>query len=79
MTQNDYSDFQIPFALTVYHGTDSISYLGPKIWDIVPAKMKNAISLNSFKTQIKKWLPFNCPCRICLPYINSVGFLERLN
>ena len=59
--QNHYSlrnasDSQIPFAWTVYRGTESISYLGPKIWDIAPAKMKNAISLNSFKTQIKKWL-----------------------
>ena len=72
------SDFQIPFVRTVYHETESISYLGPKIWDIVPAEMKNAISLNSFKAQSKKWLPFNCPCRLCKPYINGVGFLEGL-
>ena len=83
-TQNHYSlpsasDFQIPFVRTVYHGTENISYLGPKIWDIVPAEMKNAISLNSFKAQIKKSLPFNCPCRLCKPYINGVGFLEGLN
>ena len=83
-TQNHYSlqnasDFQIPFVRTVYQETESISYLGPKIWDIVPAEMKNAISLNSFKAQIKKWLPFNCPCRLCKPYINGVGFLEGLN
>ena len=54
-TQNQYSlrnasGFQIPFVRTVYHGTESISDLGPKIWDIAPAEMKNAISLNSFKT-----------------------------
>ena len=57
-TKNHYSlrnvcDFQIPFVRTVYHRTESISYLGPKIWDIVPVEMKNAISLNSFKAQIK--------------------------
>ena len=83
-TQNHYSlwnasDFQIPFVRTVNHGTESISYLGPKFWHIAPAEMKNAISLNSFKAQIKKWLPFNCPCRFCKPYINGVGFLEGLN
>ena len=83
-TQNHYclrnaSDFQILFVRTVYHGTESISYLGPRIWDIVQAKMKNANSLNSFKAQIKKWLPFNCPCRICKSCINGVGFLEVLN
>ena len=47
------SDFQIPFVRTVYHGTESISYLGPKTWDRVPVEKKNAISLNSFKAQIK--------------------------
>ena len=46
-------DFQIPFVRTVYHGTESISYLGPKTWDRVPVEKKNAISLNSFKAQIK--------------------------
>ena len=44
-TQNHYSlrnasDFQIRFVRTVYQGTESISYLGPKIWNIVPAEMK---------------------------------------
>ena len=83
-TQNHYSlrnahYFQIPFVRTVYHGTESISYLGPKIWDIVPAEMKNTISLNSFKAQIKKCLPSNCPCRLCKAYINGVGFLGGLN
>ena len=83
-THNHYSlqipsDFQIPFVRTVYHGTESISHFGPKIWDIVPAEMKNAISLNSFKAQIKRLLPFNCPCRLCKPYINGVGFPEGLN
>ena len=82
-TQNHYSlrnasDFQIPFVRTVFHETGSISYFAPKIWDIVPAEMKNAISLNNFKAQIKTWLPFNCPCRLCKPYINGAGFLEGL-
>ena len=31
----NYNDLRIPFARTVYHGTESICYLGPKLWDIV--------------------------------------------
>ena len=27
----NYNDFRIPFTRTVYHGTESISYLGLKI------------------------------------------------
>ena len=80
MPENHYnfrhrSDFIVPFARTVYHGTESISYLGPKIWDIVPSELKKAQSLNSFKKSIRKWAPDNCPCRLCKRYVNGVGFM----
>ena len=31
---------------SVFHGTESISYLGPKIWDIVLGEFKHKKSLN---------------------------------
>ena len=37
----------------VFHGPTSISYFGPKIWDIVPEKFKHNKSLNNFKEFIK--------------------------
>ena len=69
MPENHYnfrhsSNFIVPFARTIYHGTESISYLGPKIWDIVPSELKKAQSLNSFKKSISKWAPDDCPCRL---------------
>ena len=57
----NYNGFRLPFARTVYHGTESISYLGLKIWDIVSIELKNAQSLNSFKRSIRKWIQNNCP------------------
>ena len=27
--------FEAPFVRTIFNGTESVSYLGPKIWDIV--------------------------------------------
>ena len=41
----NYNEFRIPFARIVYHGTDSISYLGTKIWDIVPIELKSLKSV----------------------------------
>ena len=40
-TENPYSLRQVselsrPIVKTVYHGTESLSYLGSKIWDILP-------------------------------------------
>ena len=34
-------DFITPHVHSVFHGTESISYLGPKIWDIVPKEFKH--------------------------------------
>ena len=47
------SEFSRPMAKMVYRGTESISYLGPKIWDILPEKLKNIDNLEHFKKEIK--------------------------
>ena len=60
---------------SVYHGTESLSFLGPKIWDLVPLEFKQLESLKVFKLKIKKWIPFECPCKLCRTYIQQVGFL----
>ena len=47
------SEFSRPMVKSVHHGTESISYLGPKIWDILPEKLKNIGNLQHFKKEIK--------------------------
>ena len=69
------SQFSRSLVRLVYHGTESISYLGPKIWDILPDDYKTIQNLDTFKIKIKKWKPENCPCRLCKVYIDRVGFL----
>ena len=69
------SEFSRPMINSVYHGTESISFLGPKIWDILPEKLKNIETLEVFKKEIKIWKPDNCPCRLCKVFIEGVGFL----
>ena len=48
---------------SVYDKTELASYLGPKIWEQIPAENKNKGSLNGFKKEIKKWKPVECPCK----------------
>ena len=67
--------FSLPAIRTVYHGSESISFLGPKIWNMLPDKLKNASSLEVFKASIKSWKPENCPCRLCRLYVQNVGFI----
>ena len=67
-------DFRIRFVKSVHHGSESIFYLGPKIWAIVPLKIIETNSLNSFKIEIRKWVTQSCPCRLCKQYIRGVCF-----
>ena len=69
------SEFSRQMVKSVYHGPESISYLGLKIWNILLERLKNIENLEHFKKEIKTWKPDNCPCRLCKIYIESVGFL----
>ena len=64
------SKFYRPIVKTVYHGIESVSYVGPKIWDILPEKLNNMENLDNFKKQIKIWKPNNCPG--CVMFILKV-------
>ena len=41
---------------SVRYGTETVSFLAPKIWDILPKDIKDSESLDIFKRQIKKWI-----------------------
>ena len=59
--RND-SYFPIPHVKYVYHGMESLSNLEPRIWNLVPDKLKQLVDIHAFKKEIKKWNPENCPC-----------------
>ena len=40
---------------TVHYGSESLSFLGPKIWEMLALDLKNFNSLDSFKSGIKNW------------------------
>ena len=60
---------------TVYFGTESISSLTPKIWELIPSDIRSANSLEIFTEKIKFWTTDKCPCRLCKTYIGNVGFI----
>ena len=71
----DANSFKRRRVNSIWRGTESVSCLGPKIWDFVAYEIKESESLNAFKFKIKKWVPERCPCRICKIYLRQVGFL----
>ena len=58
---------------TVYFGTESISSLAPKLWELIPSEI--AKSLNTFNEKIKSSATDKCPCRLCKTYVGNIGFI----
>ena len=55
--QNNYnlrhdSYFAIPNVKSVYHGAESLSNLGPRIWNLVPDKLKQLVDIHAFKNEL---------------------------
>ena len=61
---------------TAHFGTDTISSLGPKLWKLIPDKIKHAPILTVFKAEIKSWTTNNFPCRLCKIFVKDLGFVE---
>ena len=76
-------DFQIDYSKNrgfkpcnpkiVYYGTETISVLGLKLWEILPDESKNLTNPKEFKTKIKNWVPQKCKT-----YIQNVRFINFL-
>ena len=67
--------FDAPKVKTVNHGSESVRYLGSKIWEIIPAYMKELDTIEKFEIAIKKWKPESCPCRLSRVYLRNIGYL----
>ena len=46
---------------SVYNGTETLSYLGVKIWLLVHEELKKINNLKKFKRKIRIWKPDKCP------------------
>ena len=60
---------------TVFYGTETISFRGPKTWELVPEDIKCSKTLAEFKNKIKNWEPKGCTCRLCKDYVVNLGFI----
>ena len=65
------NEFSRRVSKTVKYGIETIS-IAPKVWALVPGKIKECSSLKAFKSKMRKWKP-DCPLR--KTYFQHVGFL----
>ena len=63
------SHFAVRRIKTVRYGSEPLSYLGPRLWNILSDKYQKIQSAKDFKAKIKSWMAEN------YPYIKHVGFI----
>ena len=62
--------------LTTTYRIDTIAFRGPQIWHSLPPDIKNSESLNSFKSNIKRYGNLTCHCKICRTFVPCVGYID---
>ena len=70
------STFETRSTKSVYYGSETIFFVGPIIWELLPSNIKDSEGLNIFKSNIKSWKPKKYPSRFCKLYIAGIGFIE---
>ena len=69
------SFLSVSYVTTVYHGSESLSNLGLRIWNLVQSTLKELDDIHSFKTHVEKGQPENCSCILCKTHIPYVGVI----
>ena len=73
-----FSQYELPNVRSVFFGTESISFLDTKFWNIVHNEIKKKTSLYAFKKLIKKWKP--ATVYVCyINHISKISVLSRIH
>ena len=67
--------FYLRDVKSVTFGSETLSHVTLKIWELVPVEIKNAESVACFERATEKLKPMICPCRLCRTYVSQVGFV----
>ena len=73
---NDKSNYKIPETKTVSFGLESIRYLGPKIWMLIPDELKESSTVELFKKRVRESKFKKCPCKLCKTYIKGLEYVN---
>ena len=72
------TDFSSVGINTNAYGTNSLRSLAAKVWNITPLYMKNLNTVKAFKSEIRKWVPVQCNCKLCQTFIANVGYIDKV-
>ena len=72
----NFQELESSLRQTIKIETETISYRGPQIWNLIPERLRTLETLNKFKKEMKSWKCDACLCRMCKMYIQRVGFIN---
>ena len=64
----------IPNARTTSYGIETVRYLGQKLWQTLPHRIRESQSLTAFKKELRTH-NIGCDCRLCRTFISGLGFI----
>ena len=64
---------------SVRYGIETASFVGARVWSSLLSDSKECESLELFKSKINNSLPENCPCKLCKPYLQRIGYMQIAN
>ena len=72
------NEFLLPRVRTTSYGSETIKYIGQRLWLSVPQHIRDAQSINEFKKQIRSWNGADCTCRLCRTFIPRISDFKLL-
>ena len=60
---------------TLNCGLNTLTYKGSQLWQQIPDFIKSSENINLFKSKIKQWVNFDCPCNIYKNFIQGFGYI----
>ena len=60
---------------TTNYGIKTLRHFGPILWNMLPEIIKSATSVKLFKSKIKNWVLFPCPCWLCGNFMITPVFI----
>ena len=71
--------FQLGSVKRINYGLRALRYLAPKIWNVVPLKIKHSKTQLQYKIKIKFYKPRSCPCNLCQLYFHCIRYIYKVN
>ena len=61
----NFQEFASKRKRTVKMELETLNYISPQLWSILPENSRQINSLVQFKESVRKWDCIECPCRLC--------------